>query len=76
MIIIYAFKLKISADIKNNSEHIPWKQTVGLRNKVIHEYFGVDESIIFSNLPKFLHLCYLTILYLNNGISQMEISKY
>lgn len=39
---------KISADIKNNSEHIPWKQTVGLRNKIIHEYFGVDESIIWA----------------------------
>lgn len=35
---------------------IPWKRMIGLRNIAIHEYFGVDLSIIWEiitrNLPE------------------------
>ena len=41
--------------IKNNSD-IPWARIVGLRNLLIHQYFGVDDiaiwNIIQGNLPE------------------------
>ena len=43
-------------DIKNKNADIPWKRMIGLRNIAVHEYFGVDLSIIWEvvtkNLPE------------------------
>lgn len=38
---------KISADIQNKYLNIPWKRMIGMRNKLIHEYFGVDLEIVW-----------------------------
>jgi uncharacterized protein with HEPN domain len=42
----------VSTEVKDISKDIPWKKMVGLRNMVIHEYFGVDLSIIWSIITK------------------------
>ncbi|MDI3548709.1 MAG: hypothetical protein PWR10_2361 [Halanaerobiales bacterium] len=46
----------ISDDIKNKYSNIPWRRMIGLRNIVIHDYFGVDLNIIWEiikvNLPE------------------------
>ena len=31
---------------------IPWKQIAGTRNKVIHEYFSVDEAILWQTIQE------------------------
>lgn len=37
--------------------HIPWARIIGLRNFIVHEYFGIDDkniwNIITYNLPVF-----------------------
>ncbi|MCK4311907.1 MAG: DUF86 domain-containing protein [Candidatus Cloacimonetes bacterium] len=46
----------IPESFRNEKNDIPWKNMIGLRNIVIHEYFGVDLSIIWKiitvNIPK------------------------
>jgi uncharacterized protein with HEPN domain len=37
----------IPEEVKKRFKDIPWKSIVGLRNRVIHGYFGVDLSIIW-----------------------------
>jgi uncharacterized protein with HEPN domain len=34
----------LSDDCKSREPSIPWKQIAGLRDKVIHEYFGVKSG--------------------------------
>jgi uncharacterized protein with HEPN domain len=34
-------------DVRDNYPEIPWKRMIGLRNIVIHEYFGVDIEIVW-----------------------------
>jgi uncharacterized protein with HEPN domain len=34
-------------DTRGESPQIPWKQMAGIRNRIVHEYFGVDVSIIW-----------------------------
>jgi len=38
---------KVPEEIKNEYPEIEWKKIIGLRNRIIHEYFGVDNSIIW-----------------------------
>ena len=46
----------LSEEIYDKNENIPWGRMIGLRNIVIHEYFGVDLNIIWQiitvNLPE------------------------
>ncbi len=39
---------QISEDFKNTYPEIEWKKISGLRNRIIHEYFGVDNEIIWN----------------------------
>jgi uncharacterized protein with HEPN domain len=38
----------IPNSVKSANPEIPWSTMAKLRNRVIHGYFGVDESILFS----------------------------
>jgi len=46
----------IPEEIREKHSEIPWKRMMGLRNIMIHDYFGVDLSIIWkiasSNFPE------------------------
>jgi len=37
----------IPDDIRKNYPLIPWKDMTGMRDKVVHEYFGVKLSIVW-----------------------------
>ena len=38
--------------VRNGHPDIPWKRMIGLRNIAVHEYFGVDLSIIWEVVTK------------------------
>lgn len=46
----------IPDDVRAKYADIPWNRMIGLRNIVVHEYFGVDLSIVWNivnrNLPE------------------------
>jgi len=37
---------------KKENPEVPWKNMIGLRNITIHEYFGVDPTIIWEIITK------------------------
>lgn len=39
---------KIPADAKRRFKEIEWKKMAGLRDIVIHDYFGINEDIIWD----------------------------
>ena len=43
---------RVPQEIRNNNQHIPWKQMAGMRDKLIHSYFGVDHGLVWSTLTK------------------------
>ncbi len=45
---------KIPDQIKNKYPELPWKEMTGLRNILIHEYFGVDLSVVHKTIKEFL----------------------
>ncbi len=48
LIIIGEMSIKISEDFKKKNDHISWKEIKGLRNIVVHDYFGVDVEEIWQ----------------------------
>lgn len=35
-------------EIRESYPSVPWKSMIGLRNILIHEYFGIDEEIVWE----------------------------
>lgn len=47
---------RISLATKDRAPHIPWKSIAGMRDKLIHEYFGVNLEIVWLVVEKELQI--------------------
>ncbi len=43
---------KISSKFRRTHTEIPWKDMVGMRNRLMHEYFRVDYGIVWDTIQK------------------------
>ena len=39
-------------ELKNKTEGIPWNKIAGIRDRLIHQYFGVNYEIIWNIIDK------------------------
>ena len=39
---------KISPAVRKRHAKVPWKQMAGMRDKLIHEYFGVNYQVLWK----------------------------
>lgn len=42
----------IPKEVKEKYPNIPWRQISGMRNKIIHEYFGIDWDILWQTIEE------------------------
>lgn len=40
----------ISPQLRKDTPDIPWKATAGMRDKIIHHYFGVDYEAVYETI--------------------------
>lgn len=38
----------ITPETRNKQPHIPWKAIAGMRDILVHQYFGIDTNIIWN----------------------------
>ena len=43
---------KISPEIKREYQEVPWRDMAGIRDKLIHEYFGVNYAVVWETVIK------------------------
>lgn len=43
---------RVSNELRELNNQIPWSQVIGLRNKIVHEYGRIDLTIIYDVLKK------------------------
>jgi uncharacterized protein with HEPN domain len=43
---------KISKDFRKAHSEIPWKEMVGLRNRLVHEYFRINFGVVWDTIHK------------------------
>ena len=39
---------KLSIELRNRHPNVPWKEIAGTRDRLIHNYFGVDIEIVWQ----------------------------
>jgi uncharacterized protein with HEPN domain len=52
----------VPAEVQKKLHHIPWKKLCGIRNRIVHEYFGVDLNIIWFIIENELFQLKQTVL--------------
>lgn len=62
----------ISPYCQNSYPQIPWREIIGMRNRIVHAYFDVDLNVIWqvikSDLPELLR-------WVNQAIQDLEQGK-
>ena len=43
---------RIPKDVRNRHPGVDWRKIAGLRDVVIHEYFGIDQDVIWDVVTK------------------------
>jgi len=43
---------KLPQDIRDRYTETPWQEMIGMRNRLIHEYFGVDLNIVWQTIEE------------------------
>ena len=41
---------QVPLELQRRYPHLPWQEMIGMRNVVIHEYFGVDPVVIWRTV--------------------------
>lgn len=49
--------------IKTKYQHIPWEEMYRLRNRISHEYFGIDYEILWDIASNYLPQNHIDILF-------------
>jgi uncharacterized protein with HEPN domain len=42
----------VPESVRKKYPEIPWKEMAGMRDKVIHEYFGVDSRVVWETVKR------------------------
>lgn len=45
---------RIDEDFRNNNPEIEWKRIRGFRNRIVHDYFGIDYAIVWDIITTYL----------------------
>lgn len=45
---------RINQDFRESNPEIEWKRIRGLRNRIVHDYFGIDHEIVWSIVETYL----------------------
>ncbi len=43
---------KIPSSVRNKHKNLPWKEMAGMRDKLIHEYFGIKPRVVWKTIKR------------------------
>ncbi|MFP9100030.1 DUF86 domain-containing protein [Flavobacterium sp. RHBU_24] len=46
---------RIPEDFRLENPEIEWNRIRGFRNRIVHEYFGIDTEIVWAIIESYLH---------------------
>ncbi len=59
---------RIDPDFRDKNPEIEWKRMRGFRNRIVHDYFGIDYEIVWSIIDTYLDemIDWLEAIIVNN----------
>ena len=51
----------VSAELEHSESEIPWRAMIGMRNRIVHDYLGIDDDMVWNTV---IHRIPLLILRL------------
>ena len=60
-------------DVKNDNQHIPWTLIKGMRNRLIHEYFGTDLPVVWNVIKNDLPGFREELQIIRNNLKKMDL---
>lgn len=56
----------LSDDVRDSNQHVPWQQLMGMRDRMVHQYFRVDLDIVWKTAKKDIPVLerQVTLIYL------------
>ena len=43
---------RVSPELRQANPQIPWRDVIGMRHKVVHDYMDIDEDVVWSTATK------------------------
>lgn len=62
----------LTKSLKSKLSEVPWIDSVGMRNRIVHEYFSVDYNILWNTVTP-SPLAWLTVYLRSNLVSVLII---
>jgi uncharacterized protein with HEPN domain len=63
---------RLSLHLREQYEEIPWKDIAGMRDTLIHDYFGVDLEAVWSTATEEVPLFTVQITHILRGFESTE----
>lgn len=41
---------KVPKGLKDKYDNIPWREIAGMRDKLVHEYFGINKKVVWNTV--------------------------
>ena len=57
---------RIEPNFRNANPEIEWKRIRGFRNRIVHDYFGIDYSVVWEIIEKYLDDLIVQLILLLN----------
>ncbi len=69
---------KISEGLKDNFSFVEWDRIAGIRNRIAHDYRGIDAEIVFHIIKNELSVLneVMIKMLISTGTTRAEIEKY
>jgi uncharacterized protein with HEPN domain len=61
---------RLPADFKQRHADVDWRRIRGFRNRIIHEYFGIDHEIVWTIILDYLPVVILQVERIKAGLSR------
>lgn len=62
----------IPKDIRASYSNIPWRDIIGMRNKIAHDYFGIDYEIVWKVIKEKLPALKVQVAQMLKKIEKQE----
>ena len=65
----------IPEPLRNSQKEIPWQEIMGMRNKLAHEYFGVDLDIVWQSIREDVNPLEAAVMEILLAVNQVADCK-